>query len=37
VLKSEDAQLPPLIPVDRKYGSGINAKELAEMVREMSK
>jgi hypothetical protein len=34
ILESENTQLPPLIPVDRKYGSGLNTQELAELVRK---
>ena len=33
VLKAEETQLPILIPVDRKYGSDIDVKMLADMIR----
>lgn len=33
ILKAEDTRLPVLIPVDRKYGSDIDVKMLADMIR----
>ncbi|MEI7922987.1 MAG: hypothetical protein WCJ40_13865 [Planctomycetota bacterium] len=33
VLKAENTRLPILIPVDRKYGSDIDVKMLADMIR----